>query len=96
MYVLQKWWDCWDARSNHADLKLSYPRCIHISGICFEIDLYLLVVNSMNAKFHINIFVALPRGNVLKVDNHKECNIHPKFAESFIPVASKYEMLNNM
>ena len=49
----------------------------------------------MNAKFHINIFVALPRGNVLKVDN-KECNIHPKFAESFIPVASKYEMLNNM
>ena len=49
LYNLQKWWDCWDARSNHADLKLSYPRCIHIPGICFEIDLYLLVVNSMNA-----------------------------------------------
>ena len=52
LYNLQKWWDCWAARSNYEDLKLSYPRsprCIHIPGICFEIDLYLLVVNSMNA-----------------------------------------------
>ena len=24
--------------SNHADLKLSYPKSIHIPGICFEID----------------------------------------------------------
>ena len=34
--------DCWAARSNYEDLKLSYPRsprCIHIPGICFEIDL---------------------------------------------------------